>query len=742
MPAPPGSRKMSIGQLAVVKARQLANAATSLPYVKLLECRRTDSEFEAVVVDLEVERPQAPAHDVRAHETIAIIFPMSGQGAPDVLALRPDFPSVPHLNLRPVEIPRSLCIYEDAFAEFGFKWSPAGFLEDIRTWLSKTARGDLHAADQQLEPLLDAGAFDIVVPAGMLEGIDHGTPLFLRFSSERSERTLVVSERMAEPGNALMCAVYLVGQPQTHGVIRRRPSTIQDLHELLSAASIDLVSGLRAAVKVFIEGHPNSAERTYLGVFVDLPKTRSTGGAVESIDRMAFFAHATVGEFSSAMGLFEKVGQHYGAILGGSKTTASIDIPVTTFRRLERMSPALAAAFNGVAADSDRRVLVGAGALGSQVFGHTLRAGCGRWTVIDRDVYLPHNDARHMLVDAIGNFKADATAGVGNAIFSDGAVSSIVADVVFPLDKLEAINRAFETSTIVYDCAASVAVSRKLSRDYPGGRRISMFLNPSGTDLVMLAEPRDRSVRLDQLEFIYYRAVAQECSLDGHLLRPGPPLRYSNACRDRSNVLSQSNIGTLSGLAASAARQASSVNGSQITIWRVSIDLQVKRIDIHVPQTLTFRSGNWTVFTDSEMLRNIRDARVAKFPNETGGVLLGSFDLERQFVFISHMLGSPSDSKEWPTLYIRGRKDLKERVSDAALKTQRALEYVGEWHSHPKGYDSKMSGLDRKALATIAEQMAPDGRPGVMLIVGEDENFYVEMFESPPTKSRARVKKG
>ena len=47
------------------------------------------------------------------------------------------------------------------------------------------------------------------------------------------------------------------------------------------------------------------------------------------------------------------------------------------------------------------------------------------------------------------------------------------------------------------------------------------------------------------------------------------------------------------------------------------------------------------------------------------------------------------------------------------------VDYVGEWHSHPKGVPATPSGLDVVLLAHLAAVLAADGVPGVMLIVGE-----------------------
>src|SRR5437870_11766427 len=112
LPAP--GKRVAISKLATSRARDLAEALASLAYVRLLECRTGgDPPVDYVIVELEVELPQYPVNDIRKSEVCAIAFPSTPGSSPDVLALREDFPQVPHLNLREQEFPRSLCVYED-----------------------------------------------------------------------------------------------------------------------------------------------------------------------------------------------------------------------------------------------------------------------------------------------------------------------------------------------------------------------------------------------------------------------------------------------------------------------------------------------------------------------------------------------------------------------------------------------------------------------------------------------------
>ena len=124
-------------------------------FVTLRELRRQgDPPADVIVFDIEPERPQKLHNDIRGLETVAVLFGDDDQLYPEVLALREDFPMVPHVNRRPLEFPGNLCLYDQAWADERPSWTPVNFLKRIHTWLSKTADGMLHAPDQPLEPLM------------------------------------------------------------------------------------------------------------------------------------------------------------------------------------------------------------------------------------------------------------------------------------------------------------------------------------------------------------------------------------------------------------------------------------------------------------------------------------------------------------------------------------------------------------------------------------------------------------
>ncbi len=98
---PPGER-IGLDDLRVAKAGDLVRILRpgDLPYCELLECRRVEgpNPAEVVVLEVDVQRGQRPVHDVRRRERIAAVFREDDTVVPEALALRPDFPPVPHVN--------------------------------------------------------------------------------------------------------------------------------------------------------------------------------------------------------------------------------------------------------------------------------------------------------------------------------------------------------------------------------------------------------------------------------------------------------------------------------------------------------------------------------------------------------------------------------------------------------------------------------------------------------------------
>ncbi|TWT44519.1 thiamine biosynthesis protein ThiF [Phycisphaerae bacterium RAS1] len=736
----PGGIVVPEGSLALHRAKDLVAAlrGPGALFASLIECR-SSSATETVVFDVEVERPQVVANDIRKTERLAAVFVRDDDTCPDVLALRRDFPALQHQNQRFEELPRSLCLYDRPWSEIRITWTAPAFVERVRWWLKQAARDELHGGDQALEPFLLSWGQWLVLPP--LNGASKDSESFLvTLPGGKEGRVFLAHDD--EPGEVAAGVVRLVvvrfeTPRQRHRVLPRIPRTLDDLNGLLRTDELDLLSKLRERLKNWPkEREPILQNRVIL--LIDLPKTRTDDGPVERVEHCAVFIDKPLVDLGVAIGVWTMQDGKRALLLVPDASKTGDDVPLSLLNVCHALTRDLAAVLNGhEAADGVKILAVGAGALGSHVAMNLARAGWGRWTVVDCDDLLPHNLARHAAGGAmVGCRKAAAMALEMNWVFRTPETASFIdADVLRPGAEGDRLAAAARGADLILDMSASVAVGRHLTRIEAPARRASLFLSPSGRDLVLLAEDKHRHVELDHLEMTYYTAVATDDRLEVHLnLRPDQ-VRYGLSCRDVSSRIAQDALATLGGIGGAAIRQLADDDQACIRIWRLDpLTLGVDALSIDVVPLERQTQGDWTLEVAPSLLRHVAGWREQRLPKETGGVLMGNVDHDRRTIYVMLALPSPPDSAEWPCHYIRGCEELRKRVDHHRERTAENLRYVGEWHSHPDGAATMRSGADLKVFSWIAEHTLAEGTPPVMLIAGERgrARIFVGLSENTP----------
>jgi hypothetical protein len=713
--------------LKINKAREVASFLLSgvHPWAKLVDCLMVEGR-EAVVMELSVEVGQAPVHPIEPIERIAAIFGAADENYPEVQSLRPDFPRVPHLSATEHEFPRRLCLYEERYDDLKLRWTAPNFIERTRGWLRETAQGTLHQEDQPLEPILIAGNIHLVIPADLFSSTQSGTleKLEIVRCGPGLKGDVLLAERPGKRTRPLQghptVATTFACQPQTHGVVRFLPRNLAQLQELVSAAGLDLVSELRSRLDLW--EREKAPLNSSLILIIFFPKTRTEGGAVESFDRWAFLTAQTIRELGECLGLWQVQNGTLGRLLVPDQARPEkvlFDVLNPTFA----LSRETAAALNGISPDQKRITAIGLGALGSQLVSKLIRAGYGTWSFVDEDFLLPHNVVRHELSsEAVGFLKAPVMMQWANSILGTEMVTeAIAADVIRPGKEAERLKDVLTKAEVIADFSASVAVGRHLAREESSpARRISAFLNPRGTDLVVLSEDVGRVIPLDCLEMQYYRAILRDPRLSRHLERADGRTRYAQSCRDLTSTIPEDLVSLHASIGSRALRRALGQTEASIEMWVADESLAVEHVTVTAAAVQEFQLGDWRLCVDEELLRTVLSIRRDKLPNETGGVLLGSFDLGRRIVYVVESIPSPPDSIERPMAYIRGCQGLLEAVHAVEKNTGGMLQYVGEWHSHPDGFSVNPSGDDRAEFEWLAGYMQADGLVPLMLIAGQN----------------------
>lgn len=707
--------------------------------VRLLQHSEGDvPKLECLVVDVECDGvPPKNSAGIHYRERLALCVPDDPKRLVDVLALRKDFPVLMHQNQGIAGVPASLCLYFESVTAVMRTWTPQSFLRRIQWWLEKSARGELHPADQPVEHLFFATPYELVLPWDLAalrkntdvrfilaRGADRPNGGFTSFL-EAVPRDAPVKAGEATP-------IELTLQPIVHGFMERDPATLGQLADILSRRGVELLPVLSTALqaRVGAKGATASAGDKWTVILLHIPIRRADGEEPVGITHRAFMTlmgGLELGVATGALFFYDK--QYFSAagVLDAEPAIAWREQLVFPMDVLSRNDAQAARRQSGIDEEGPNAVLIGAGSLGSAMLNLWGRAGWGRWTVIDKDHIKPHNLSRHVAyAQHVGDPKSDVVAGLHAAVMNGATVITPMNADATDFEQ-SAVKGALTSTQLVIDASTTLEYPRAASAVDAFARHVSVFITPSGDAGVLLAEDAQRSLRLRTLEAQYYRALIQQEWGRVHLAGDVGSFWSGASCRDISMVMPYSRI---MGHASTLAEQilvAAVHEGAMIRVWQR--DPVRGSVDVHDVAAVAERRmsfDDFDLFLDAGIEQQLRELRTQGFPNETGGVLLGYYDFNIGAVVVVAGLPAPPDSKSNRDSFERGIAGLAETVSEASRRTAGIVGYIGEWHSHPPGHTSSPSRDDLLQLVHLALGMADDGLPAVQLIVGESDLQVVQ----------------
>lgn len=698
---------------------------------------RQDPLIEYIVVDVEVDGvPPKNPHGIQFRERLIFCISENPKQLIDVRAVRKDFPTTLHQNqIHPGDAP-SLCLYFEPPISVLRTWTPQNFLRRVQWWLEKTARGELHPADQPVEQLFFVSKYELVLPWNFDELLKDSKRTFrivLRVKRSEDAGSFFLEDGNIKEvtGGVRAECVELTMPPVVHGVIERAPETLGQLNDQLSERGIDLLDKLKDLLKgrVGEHGEPMSSDTPYTLFLIHVPLSRETGAPPEATHHRAFFVDAGPLKLGDEFGsLFEHDKKYFnaGGLLGAPQKTDWRDREIFSVEVLRENDAAAARHQSGIQESGPVGVLIGVGSLGSAMLNIWGRSGWGRWSVIDKDHVKPHNLSRHTAyIQDIGQPKAFVAASIHSAAMNDDLVTPLCKDACNFDD--EEIAKSLRGSNLIIDASTTLEYPRQASMadDFP--RHVSAFIAPSGNSAVILVEDSKRLIRLRILEAQYYRAVIQNDWGKDHLRGNLGRFWSGASCRDISTILPYSRIMVQAGTLSEYIPLVCSETDAVIRVWErdpSTGSTAVHCIKCYPEHRIKF--GELDLFMDEGVERQLRQWRNAALPNETGGALLGYYDFNVNAVVIVCGLPPPPDSKSTPGMFERGVSGLAELVNDATERTAGVVGYVGEWHSHPPNHSAMPSGHDIIQLLHLAFGMADDGLPALQLIVGEHDTQIIQ----------------
>lgn len=699
--------------------------------IKLGPCFLSKGGNESLHINLyDIEIPQYSKSGLQYSELFAIQFSPNST-IPTVFALREDFPRLMHTDLPIPGKLVSLCLYDQASEDASMTWSPEDMIHRLREWLNRNARGDLHGVDQLLEPFFLYDPRGLVVLSDRLERAEHLELFFEKTKVVESQTGTFVLYPDHEDAHLESLYFVLKAKPMAHGAINYAPTNLGDLINLLEDSETNLVDAFSTSIPALKDINTN--KNACFTVILKMPKLREEGASIiESEEIAAFCFPESIQKFLVKYGFY---GVHpetkniFPLIPAQLKEDELKSIPLFAVRAYKPLRPHLGAILNKTNNFDKKIFAIGCGAIGSHIMHDLGKSGFGRWAILDKDVLLPHNVAKHNADQFfIGESKATTMKFYLNHIFPYDALcnASYEADIL-RLDKAkekEVILSVLKESSFILDFSASVPVSRFLANNVESdARRISVFLSPDGMFMTILAEDSKRNNRLDVLEHEVYAQILESEKLKGYLGK-GDMLRVAGSCSDITSLVPNDNFELFASIASNRIKKIVENDKETIEIYKLDESCCVERIDVILEKyTQVVLENGVSAYIRKSVLEEMHELRKKSLPNETGGAIIGTYDQARKMYYILDILSAPQDSESSRISFVRGTEGLSMALNEITFSTDAVLTYIGEWHSHPKGMSPIPSSTDITAAETLSKEFFGSHINPVMLICGERKKF-------------------
>ncbi|MRX27292.1 ThiF family adenylyltransferase [Kangiella sp. HZ709] len=715
--------------LKIPSARNIATAIQSnrdYQVIDLLSHSEDGSlKYEYIVVDVECDEVlpnNSPGIEFK--ERLALRVSKDPRKLVEVLALRKDFPILMHQNQVPYNSPASLCLYFEPAVSVMRTWTPHKFLRRIQWWLINSANEELHVADQPLEQLFFQSIYELVIP------IDFKDKKSKNFIAHRSHQRLnggfsfILTEDMSTQSNVNL--LYIELPTIVHDRIEGEPQNLGELQQILSNRQIDLIEHINSSVAQLVDANGIGIDKdnNQAILLLRIPISRDQDNGPERITYRAFLFLKGVYELGYNTGaLIQHDGKYYQYTPIADQAPSTLDwenLPLLPMQVLWENNHDSARLQSGISEKGPKSALIGVGSLGSALLNLWHRSGWGHWTIIDNDHIKPHNLSRHTAFFCnIGQPKVDAVSELQAASRRDTEVQPILADAT---DLDTTISERLSDLDLVIDASTTLEYPRIASNIDKYPRHASTFVTHNGCSSVLLFEDESRTIRLRTLEAQYYRALIQNKWGKDHLGGVTSTFWSGAGCRDISLVMPYSSVLVHASNLAEQIQIKTINKEASICIWeRNSKSGEIAIHDIEPHKENCIQKDGYSVFYDDGIEETIKELRQQQLPDETGGILLGYFDLNINTIVIVDVLPAPPDSKGSKSSFERGVSGLEEQVQEASKRTAGIVTYIGEWHSHPDDCSTALSNDDIVQLSYLAEKMKEDGLPVISLIANKDD---------------------
>lgn len=674
----------------------------------------------------------------RDRERFSALIPPSYPFVPPSLWVSHDrFAGFPHVQWK-----HHLCLYASPDTE----WNPSdgmfGFLGRVERWLEHAAMDQLDPTGAPLHPPVayPSSGTELIVPlADTPVVVDSPWIGLMAMGPKGDERLDVIgwADLLAPPIAPRIGVACLLHTPLPF----EYPESLSALLLHLETAGISTDRFLRCLEWAAF----HNPDGTPLHVAIGTP-TRGVRGAVTRAQHLAFWRvdpsiadclRLTPGRFSTNQEIQASSERLLTSLRGWAKTATvhwcrvGEARPEVTARR--DIGTSLSNFFGKTVS------IWGLGALGGHVAEMLARAGVRKLLLHDNGLVTPGLIARQPYEDAdIGQTKVGAMSAHLKRIAPAIEVATYTSNVLTgPLASEDWTSGA----DFVIDATASLAVltkseTRRASRPHDSlAPLVAMVVDSSATHgMVSYIGPRHLGGSFDVARRAKLAAITR-ATLATYLEAFWPTARRpvfqpEPGCSSSTFIGSASDVQALAAMmlniAGSIGPDASASNAVVDFISQPARDGLQSRGSGHLEFTsdvvcqdpgsgyeIRIAGPAW-----SDMLGWISKARRTLGGKiETGGILFGEHDSTLRIIWVSEIIGPPSDSDSSPDGFVTGILGVKEANAEKQQRTKGSVAFVGMWHTHPNSAPIP-SATDLSGMAQIVGATGSANPKALLLILG------------------------
>ena len=636
------------------------------------------------IVGLPAQFLEAEITDIGVRSIEPVIFSFSKDFpalAPKII-LRTDFPRCfPHINPNAKEV--RPCIYEGDPSELlqQSEWMN-GLLNQLIDWLEKAAANSLMNYDQGWETMRnDDPAGFIIYDTFEMEKFLENAEIGSKGIDYEVRNKLIYTDKLCDPFNVTnrkRSTVFVCRSTSRQVINTYIPNGILNLSDLYNYAQEIGIPYLKETAENYDIKHLGEDK---LFIILAIYRPVKLIDSLSNIEYLNFVVHKSPPRKKNKKRL-----------LPDNKVGMLLHIEEASQKLMQRMSGSK----QQLDCAKDIAIL-GCGSLGSKISLHLARNGDGPFYCIDKDIFLPHNNARHGL---------NMSRPLNKALLLAMAITSIAGNVTAIPYLESAYSADYSNCRLLIDATASLPVRSYLVSASNLPPIISCMLFGGGVLGITLIEGNNRQTRLDALwADLYLHAKDISWLRDILFSEQKTSVLIGQSCSSHTVVMNDARLSMIAACMASRIQkilEEGFPDTGKIMLSRTDDQYNLSSVEYDVSKSIVVPSiieKEWNVQILDTVIEKMKVQSSQAAENETGGCLVGTVFLTAKSIVITDILPPPSDSISSPSMFILGTEGLEKRIKTIERMTNGKATYLGTWHSHPHG--GKASDIDKNTAERL-----------------------------------------